>query len=392
MASVRTKTGDIFKIHFNEGMFTYARLDSKIRFTFYDCLNEENIALEAIVKRPILFSSFTSYEDAVKQGEWEKVGHLPLDDYPMILPPTFHQNNYNFEECQIIEISSNGDEVWRDATPEECIGLERWAVGSPLHDHKRLIAHYTGQHDIGAHDRHVVLAKIHHPALKNHLFLEDTKADFKPMHHIRIIRTLFMQLCNAIERKKPETLTDFYTMTQYIIRQLIFLPYTWRKDETKKALLTQSIINELHTIAKVYGFENAETALLIQGNNWHEVAADIQPSKRELRARAKKRVKEQNYLASLYGDENYPDALLDKGKQILIDLSDTLKKNKLKKLDDFYTLTHAAIHQFNAWEEELEHGIDTMAREVIASDFEAIALAYGFKDADMEKIIEPRDW
>ncbi|MPN01681.1 hypothetical protein SDC9_148892 [bioreactor metagenome] len=36
--------------------------------------------------------------------------------------------------------------------------------------------------------------------------------------------------------------------------------------------------------------------------------------------------------------------------------------------------------------------METAARECIAADFEAIAKAYGFEDADVEELIALREW
>lgn len=54
-----------------------------------------------------------------------------------------------------------------------------------------------------------------------------------------------------------------------------------------------------------------------------------------------------------------------------------------------------ATEQFNALQAEFEAAgseIETVAREVIAGDFQFIALAYGFADADVEELTAERDW
>jgi Family of unknown function (DUF5713) len=58
-------------------------------------------------------------------------------------------------------------------------------------------------------------------------------------------------------------------------------------------------------------------------------------------------------------------------------------------------LTHAATDDFNQLAEEFfeaESEIETAARECIAADFEFIANAYGFANADVEELIATRDW
>jgi hypothetical protein len=99
-------------------------------------------------------------------------------------------------------------------------------------------------------------------------------------------------------------------------------------------------------------------------------------------------------LADMYRDDYFPDALVDKGKAILLRLCESIEQRKPADLDALYALTHAATEEFNALAEEFyEHDseIETAARECIAEDFAFIAQAYGY-DADIETLIETRDW
>ncbi|WP_265736129.1 DUF5713 family protein [Acinetobacter sp. WCHA45] len=58
-------------------------------------------------------------------------------------------------------------------------------------------------------------------------------------------------------------------------------------------------------------------------------------------------------------------------------------------------MTHATTEQFNELQEEFwkkESEIETAAREAITHNFDVIAGAYGFTDADIEELITTRDW
>ncbi len=106
-------------------------------------------------------------------------------------------------------------------------------------------------------------------------------------------------------------------------------------------------------------------------------------------------VKEYSFLKDLYEDEYFPDQLVDKGKAILIDLCFQIEETRPKNLDDLYQLTHSATDKFNDLQEEFEENdseIETVARDCIGTDFEFIATAYGFEDADVEELIATRDW
>jgi len=110
-----------------------------------------------------------------------------------------------------------------------------------------------------------------------------------------------------------------------------------------------------------------------------------------------KNEKTQNYsfLAGMYYDPYFPNAIVDKGKAILIELCEGIEKEKPKTLPELYKLTHAATNMFNDLQNEFgEHGseIETVAREIIAEDFEFIANTYGYSNADVEELIATRDW
>jgi Family of unknown function (DUF5713) len=105
-------------------------------------------------------------------------------------------------------------------------------------------------------------------------------------------------------------------------------------------------------------------------------------------------VKSYSFLEEMYEDDYFPSFLVDKGKNILIDLCFEIETQQPKNLGDLYKLTHLATNKFNDLENEFfenDSEIETAARECIAMDFGFIADAYKF-DADVEELIATRDW
>ncbi|CAM5426217.1 hypothetical protein SAVIM338S_02395 [Streptomyces avidinii] len=101
------------------------------------------------------------------------------------------------------------------------------------------------------------------------------------------------------------------------------------------------------------------------------------------------------WLRLLYADDYFPDAVLDKGREILRRLCERIEAEPPADLAALYVLTAAATEEFNGLEAEFEaagSGIETVAREEIAEDFWFVASAYGFADADAEELIAPREW
>jgi Family of unknown function (DUF5713) len=106
-------------------------------------------------------------------------------------------------------------------------------------------------------------------------------------------------------------------------------------------------------------------------------------------------IRQYSFLKEMYEDDYFPNNLVDKGRKILIDLCWQIEQKKPNSLSDLYELTHAATNQFNDLQEEFEENdseIETGARECIAMDFDFIAKAYGFEEADIEELIATRDW
>lgn len=100
------------------------------------------------------------------------------------------------------------------------------------------------------------------------------------------------------------------------------------------------------------------------------------------------------FLEGMYNDSYYPNFLVNKGKAILLTLCIQIETSKPRNLRELYKLTHAATNQFNRLEEEfVDCGseIETVAREVIALDFEYIAQSYGY-EANVEQLIAVRAW
>lgn len=102
-----------------------------------------------------------------------------------------------------------------------------------------------------------------------------------------------------------------------------------------------------------------------------------------------------DFLADMTKDAYFPPGPVAKVKAVLVRLCETIEAKDPKTLEALYVLTHAATDEINDLEDDFaeeESEIETVARECICADFEAIALAYGFVDADVEELTGTRDW
>jgi len=107
------------------------------------------------------------------------------------------------------------------------------------------------------------------------------------------------------------------------------------------------------------------------------------------------KMKNYEFLKDMYSDGYFPDFLVDKGRDILMDVCNRIESEKIETLEALYVVTHQATEKFNDLNEEFgENGseIETIARDSIGESFQYIAEVYGFVDADSEELIAPRDW
>ncbi|MFF8959556.1 DUF5713 family protein [Streptomyces sp. NPDC014894] len=108
-----------------------------------------------------------------------------------------------------------------------------------------------------------------------------------------------------------------------------------------------------------------------------------------------RRAAEYEFLSGLYADPYFPDHVVDRGRAILLRLCARIEAERPADLAALYALTEPATEEFNALEAEFEAAgseIETVAREEIGEGFWFVATAYGFPDADVEKLIAARDW
>ena len=110
---------------------------------------------------------------------------------------------------------------------------------------------------------------------------------------------------------------------------------------------------------------------------------------------ANEQIQAHEFLQCMNDDEFFPRNLVDEGRQILLRLSARIEREKPADEAALYALTHASTRQFNDLAEEFSNAdseIETDAAECIASEFEFIAGAYGFENADPEELIATRSW
>lgn len=107
------------------------------------------------------------------------------------------------------------------------------------------------------------------------------------------------------------------------------------------------------------------------------------------------KIQRYEFLTSMYRDEYFPDFLVDKIKDILVSLCDSIETQKPQDEISLLKLTHASTELINQLDEEFEENgseLETAAREDMAENFDFIVRAYGFDSVDIEDVIATRDW
>ncbi len=107
------------------------------------------------------------------------------------------------------------------------------------------------------------------------------------------------------------------------------------------------------------------------------------------------KINQYNWLAEMYSDSYYPTFLVDKIKAILLEVCQNIEEKQPKNLEELYEITNVGVLKINDLQDkfgENESELETVARECMGMDFDFIAKAYDFNDADGEALIYERDW
>ena len=102
----------------------------------------------------------------------------------------------------------------------------------------------------------------------------------------------------------------------------------------------------------------------------------------------------ETFLKTMYASAYFPDAAVDKVKDVLVRLCESIERETPADAAALFALTHAATDEINELQEvfwDLGSEIETGAREAIAEEFGVIVSSYGF-DVDIEEVIATRDW
>ena len=118
----------------------YARALEPPYFAFYNLRTFEPITdLEAIASCPVLFAQAVRLSGVEKA--WQPIGHRPLAGAVAEPIVRYTQDLADYRACVIFD--SLGNE--REATPEECVGLEQSAVWEAHGIEERLLDTFEGR-------------------------------------------------------------------------------------------------------------------------------------------------------------------------------------------------------------------------------------------------------
>jgi hypothetical protein len=148
MKKPKHESGTFLRIPLPDGTFGYGRVLERPYVAFYNFRTTEPSAdLRTIESKPVLFRQavrLSTPNHWVSLGKKELVGEVAE---PVV---RFTQDVGDFRKCVIFDTAGNT----RDATPEECVGLERAAVWESLHIEERLLDTFMGRPNLaGEHLR-----------------------------------------------------------------------------------------------------------------------------------------------------------------------------------------------------------------------------------------------
>ena len=125
--------GTFFCVPLGDGTFGYGRVrDSYGNLSFYKYRTQAlSFDLHEIEAKPVLFTVMVRI---FRDTRWRIIGCGELNGHVAQPVVKFMQDLADFRKCVIYDTAG----MKRDATPEECVGLERAAAWDPNHVEDRL--------------------------------------------------------------------------------------------------------------------------------------------------------------------------------------------------------------------------------------------------------------
>ncbi len=135
----RRVVGAVLQVPLGDGSHVYAQTLAEADFAFFDHRSDRSVSVPEVVVMPVLFR-VAVHKSAWVDGRWPRVG--AADVRPDLTKPTarFIQDPLHPSRFQIYVAG----EI-REASKQECVGLERCAVWDPQHVEDRLRDHYAGR-------------------------------------------------------------------------------------------------------------------------------------------------------------------------------------------------------------------------------------------------------
>jgi hypothetical protein len=140
MKKPKHEPGTFVRILLSDASFGYGRLLDDPYVALYDHRTAEpSTDLDAIEVKPVLFKVAVRRREG--RDQWESIGKRPLQGEVAKPVVQFMQDLGNFRDCKIFDTAG----MEKDATPDECVGLERASVWESRGVEERLLDTLMGR-------------------------------------------------------------------------------------------------------------------------------------------------------------------------------------------------------------------------------------------------------
>jgi hypothetical protein len=142
MPPQKRKVGSILQINLGNSQHSYAQLITEGAIAVFMIMTGKDLDVETIVRLPVLFTVLV-HKDAITKGIWKVIGKEKVRADMKEIPPMFIQEIINKDKFKICQ---NGK--IREASREECEGLEACAVWESNHVEDRIRDHFAGRKNV----------------------------------------------------------------------------------------------------------------------------------------------------------------------------------------------------------------------------------------------------
>ena len=105
--------------------------------------------------------------------------------------------------------------------------------------------------------------------MRNHSFLSEMSDEYYPISVVDKGKAILIRLCHAIEMRRPQDLTELYTLSHAATEEFNELQSEFEENGSEiETIAREAIADDFFRIASAYGFKDVDIETMIAPRDW----------------------------------------------------------------------------------------------------------------------------